>query len=214
MICVVGDIHGEFFVLEHILSNLPPEVIVIQVGDFGIWPILAPSWPKLPKPIYFIDGNHDHIPSLPIHGSKPVEIWPGAIYVPRGIVLELDGKRVMFLGGSKSVDRARRTKDSEKHGWFESEQIDIVDELRAMAGGPVDLMITHAPPDFVIRNNFSPDGLRYFGHDPLEWIDESARAIERVWKALDRPRLICGHMHRSLVDGNVQILGINETVMV
>lgn len=211
MIVFIGDIHGEFYVLEHLLAKLPEDIPVVQVGDFGVWPRKRNEWPNLGRAIYFIDGNHDHIPSLPIHGTEPVEVWPGAIYVPRGLVLELAGKRVLFCGGSKSVDRAWRVKDSEKHGWFEEEQLSAADVERAIGHvKPIDLMVTHTPPDEVIRRNFSPDGLRHFGHDPDVWVDESARAIEFIWKQYDKPQLVCGHMHQSVTDGPVRILDINE----
>lgn len=208
MIAFIGDIHGEFWALEAILARLP-ECPVIQVGDFGIWPWTRERW-STTRPVYFVDGNHDHIPSLSIHGTEPTEVWPGAIYVPRGVVLTLDGKRVLFCGGSKSVDRARRVRGSSQHGWFEDEQLSDEDIARACAVGSVDVMVTHAPPDSVIRRNFHPDGLRSFGHDPDKWQDESALGIERIWEAVGRPPLICGHMHRSVTDGPVRILDINE----
>jgi UDP-2,3-diacylglucosamine pyrophosphatase LpxH len=208
---IIGDIHGDFHVLEPIIFKFPDQVI-IQVGDFGFWPLFKPRWSGPFTPIYFIDGNHDYIPGLPINGEGPEEVWPGAIYVPRGVVLELEGKRVLFLGGSKSVDRAWRVKDSINHGWFEDEQLNEAQVQRALANGPVDLMITHTPPDFLIRSQFSPMGLRSFGHDPDKWIDESSRNVERVWRELGEPMLFCGHMHRSVIHPKIRILDINEVV--
>lgn len=211
MIVVIGDIHGEFWALDALLDRIPANAKVIQLGDFGIWPRKRPEWNGV-RPVYFIDGNHDHIPSLPIRASAPVEVWPNAFYVPRGVVLELDSKRILFCGGSKSLDRAWREKDSEWHGWFEDEQLSDDDVERALtnANGGVDFMVTHTPPDSVIRRNFHPNGLRSFGHDPATWVDESARNVERLWNAVGQPPLYCGHMHRSVVDGNVRILNINE----
>ena len=53
-----------------------------------------------------------------------------------------------------------------------------------------------------------------FGHDPAAWRDPSAINIETLWDAVGNPPLVCGHMHRSLVDGNVRILDINEVCIV
>lgn len=210
---IIGDIHGQFNVLEPIISK-NPDAVIIQVGDFGFWPILRQAWPGLLKPIYFIDGNHDYIPGLSIDAEEPKEVWPGAIYVPRGVVLELEGKRVLFLGGSKSVDRNFRKEGSINHGWFRTEQLTEAQAERALANYPVDLMITHTPPDFLIREQFSPEGLKWFGLDPNTWVDESSRLVEKVWKGLGEPQLYCGHMHRSVIHSKIRILEINEMVNV
>jgi hypothetical protein len=81
------------------------------------------------------------------------------------------------------------------------------------AGG-VDLMVTHTPPDWMIRKHFSPDGLRSFGIDPETWRDLSAEAVEQVWRELNEPPLVCGHMHRSVKDGKCRILDINEVMVI
>jgi len=208
---ILGDIHGRFSVLDPIISN-NPDTVIIQVGDFGFWPILRPAWFCPLKSIYFIDGNHDYIPGLSIDAKEPEEVWPGAIYIPRGVVLELEGKRVLFLGGSKSVDRTFRKEGSVNHGWFRTEQLTEAQAERALANGPVDLMITHTPPDFLIREQFSTEGLRRFGVDPDTWIDESSRLVEKVWRGLGEPQLYCGHMHRSVIHPKIRILEINEMV--
>ena len=78
----------------------------------------------------------------------------------------------------------------------------------------IHLMVTHAPPDCAIRKNFSEEGLRQFGHNPKTWVDESALLIEKLWRMLGQPPLYCGHMHRSVTDGNVHILDENEVVII
>lgn len=216
MIYLIGDIHGDFRELKLLLDEVPKDATVIQVGDLGVWPFTAPRWKAsgIDRDVYFIDGNHDYIPWLDADSPDPVEIWPHAIYVPRGYHcwFPVDGvdKHFLFLGGSKSVDRAWRKRDGIHHGWFDKEQLSLAQAERAMGVGQVDFMITHTPPESVIRQNFSPSGLEQFDIDPLTWVDESAKMVETVWKALGEPRLICGHMHRSLVDGQVRILNTNE----
>ena len=208
----VGDLHGEFQALEALALTAAPDDIIIQVGDFGIWPYTQARW-QLSRDVYFVDGNHDHIPSLPLHALAPVEVWPHAWYVPRGVVLNLLGRRVLFCGGSKSLDRAWRPKNSTQHGWFEEEQLTMNDVARArehVGAEVIDLMITHAPPDSVIRHNFSEEGLRFFGHNPKQWVDESARLVEELWLTIGKPPLVCGHMHRSVADNGCTILDINE----
>ena len=215
---IIGDIHGDFWTLKRLLQDIPKNEPVIQVGDLGIWPATAARWKScaIDRDVHFIDGNHDYIPWLDADSKELIEIWPHAIYVPRGHVVEFDVGKVLFLGGSKSVDRAFRRKDSTDHGWFEAEQLTLNQATRALArvtaDGPIDYMITHTPPDSVIRKNFSEEGLKAFGINPKTWVDESARLVEKVWQALGMPQLYCGHMHRKVVEPKVRILDIYEVL--
>lgn len=215
---LVGDIHGDFVFLNEVMQRAPDDAKIIQVGDFGYWPSLRPHWEAHVTslhPVYFIDGNHDYITGLNVHGDQPEIVWDGrAIYVPRGVVLQINEVKILFCGGSKSLDRHWRTENSLNHGWFEDEQLTDADVERAITNvermNGVNLMITHAPPDDVIRRNFSDHGLKSFGHNPQTWVDESAKRVQRLHEELGKPPLVCGHMHRSLVDGNVRVLDINE----
>lgn len=214
MIALIGDIHGEFGPFANKVSGLSKDIRVVQLGDFGWWPRMKPYWlqAKIDRPVLAIDGNHDH------QVYAPVAAWPDAEFVPRGDVRKIDGRRVLFLGGATSVDRAWREPRGEKHGWFDEEIPSEADVARALSNadavGGVDLMLTHTPPDWMIRKHFGPDGLRYFGHDPLTWRDVAAERIEQVWRTLDKPPLYCGHMHRGVVDGVCRILDIHELVIV
>lgn len=222
MILLVGDIHGVYSVFNEFVAKAPAEAVIIQVGDFGFWPQLVQRFVPPPRNIYFIDGNHDHtqaLAGLPPF-DKPVEIWPNAIYVPRGTVLELDGKKILFLGGAKSIDRKWRARfnpmgDNPVNCWFPEEVISTADVLRAKLAadraGKIDVMVTHTPPQYVIDKYFGIPGPEW--ELPVDWRDESAWRVEEVWKHVDCPPLYCGHMHRSIVDGNVRILDINETFM-
>lgn len=211
-VALIGDIHGEFRALQELLKRVPADASVIQVGDFGIWPHKLKEWVDPGRPIMFLDGNHD----------APIDLvtgeWKNAQYLPRGTVLELGDSVVLTCGGATSVDRTWRGHRSlESHGWFEEEEVterNIHDALRNLAGRKPGLMITHTPPERIIKRNFPPEGLLMFGHDPTTWRDLSAINIETLWDAVGNPPLVCGHMHRSLVVGNVRILDINEVYIV
>jgi len=211
-LAVVGDLHGVFTPLARIVAGLPDDVEVIQVGDFGYWPYFRRRWQRLKLDVRFVDGNHDHVVDL-LDGKCD---WPGAYYMERGAVREVAGRRILFLGGSTSVDRAWRPHGSGEHCWFDEEIVRVQDverAIREVGDQPVDLMVTHTPPDWMIRKHFSPDGLRRFGHDPDTWRDLAALRVEDVWRQIGEPPLVCGHMHRSVVDGQCRILNINECVM-
>lgn len=221
MIHVIGDIHGDFSKLWTITQDIPEEDTIIQVGDFGVWPKLEDKYmrTKWKRPdqrrgnIFFVDGNHDYIPMLPVDATEMSEIWAGLWYMPRGYVGMVEDKRVLFLGGSKSVDRKWRPLASTDHGWFPEEQLSeaqVATALKNVGMDMIDLMICHTPPDWVIREYLSPSGLLHFDIDPKTWVDESALNVEKVWKAIGSPRLIAGHLHKKIVDGNIRVLGINE----
>lgn len=217
MIVLVGDIHGLYQVVTDAAKKYL-DAEIIQVGDFGFWPGLRDRYTPPPRNVYFIDGNHDDCGALiglpPFEWEKPVEIWPNATYVPRGTVLELAGKNVLFLGGAKSIDRAWRRKGKGVNGWFEEEVIRDRDVARALLSAKdkkIDLMITHTPPQWMVDKYFGAPGPEW--GLPAGWKDESAQKVEDVWKALDCPSLVCGHMHRAVEDGVCRILDINEVMV-
>lgn len=212
MIVIIGDIHGEFELLQRRLKDVPLDALVIQVGDLGYWPELAIRWEQagIKHHVQFVDGNHDFIPELLKFGSSFVN----TSYIERGEVICHDGYRILCVGGSKSLDRAYRTLNGRYNGWYPEEQLSPQEADWAIERGKlgVDLMISHTPPMSVIDRNFSKDTLTWFDLDPETWENESAVQLERVWTAVGKPQLYCGHMHRSVVDGNVRILQIGEMV--
>ena len=219
MLVFIGDIHTAFDTLKLIQNKYEGrDATFIQVGDFGYWPFsrYREAWDRaqITRPVYFIDGNHDHNPSLfrLAEGSNgPVETWPNAFYVPRGTVLTLDNKRIGFLGGAGSVDYKWRALNVD---WFKEEQIREEDVNKLLSQKPVDILVVHTPPKSCIDANFDPAVLENFFNLPRTWTDPSSLKVEHVWKELGLPPLICGHMHRSLKWHGVQILNINETLEV
>lgn len=216
-LALIGDIHGNFPVLARLVAGLPDDVIPIQVGDFGYWPQLRQSYVPPKHPVHWINGNHDHVVDAP-HCD-----WPNAIFVPRGEVRVLAGYKVLFVGGSTSVDGLWRVRAGLNYqmahvpvnAWFHEEEVlQSEDVERAIANVAkacgVDLMVTHTPPDWMIRKHFGPEGLRSFGIDPKTWRDRSAERVELLWRTLGEPPLFSGHMHESVTDGNCRILAENE----
>lgn len=219
MLVFIGDLHGNFAWFPKIMEQVPEDATVIQVGDFGFWPDFRKeawhkAWKKLgrPNPIYVIDGNHEYHPMF-VGITEPTEIWKGVIFVPRGTVLELDHvegtKRVGFMGGASSIDYKYSTPGID---WFSEEGISTDDMLRMNDVGSIDILVTHTPPNSVIQRNFDRRTLIDFGLSP-SWIDPSAVAIDELWEKLGYPPLICGHMHKSVVDGKCRVLDINEVWM-
>jgi hypothetical protein len=113
----------------------------------------------------------------------PAMTWCGARYRPRGTVDVVDGRRVAFLGGAESVvDRRYRRQDLD---WWPEEALRLEDvtPLLDYAGPKIDLLITHMPPNAMVKE--------VWGYASTY----TQQAVEAVWEHLGRPRLICGHMH-------------------
>jgi hypothetical protein len=202
MIAFIGDVHREFGRMAAAVAELPAGVeVAIQVGDLGLHrDDLSPGGPGLPPlahPVYYVTGNHDHEPSY--RGiTRPTEMAPNLMFVPRGTVLELDGRRIAFLGGGDSViDRAVRRDGVD---WWPEERVSMADVARFVRAGRVDLLVCHTPPSFVYH---------VFGFSP----DPSAVAVGQAWQILDRPPVMCGHLHKSRQVGCVRVLGELEVVI-
>lgn len=218
MLAFLGDIHGEDRALRyaHDQALANGATALIQVGDFG-W--FANTKAKFARwrwelPIYWIDGNHESFKLLEKDAPMPDtinEVLPNVWYVPRGLTLELDGRRLLFLGGGGSVDRHLRIQNG--WHWESAEAITDADVDRALTQPTPDLVVVHCPPQSAIRTHFDVDPMekvRRFGV-PVDWSDPSADQVERVWEHHGRPPLVCGHMHRRVREpGVLRMLDCHE----
>jgi len=227
MIALLGDIHGDFAVLYRMLQRLPKDTPLVQVGDFGYWPQTFRQYMRecrIDRQFLFIDGNHDDVSRLTTY-LTPQEVWPYAMYVPRGTVVEVEGKQLLFVGGATSVDRHLRPSaaSGKINAWFPEEDVTDADVTRALKNaeqvGKIDALIVHAPPISFTQKHLAPlqppmPPRWGFSHQwPTPQGDVSAKKIEKLWVALDRPPLFCGHIHRDAVDGNVRVLDINQVYL-
>lgn len=195
MLIFLGDVHEAWGdAVDRVLRLAPAEeAIAIQVGDWGWHPDDSPI--DLPFPVHFVDGNHDHQPSLQAL-TEPTELQPNLIYHPRGTFAEIAGKRFAFLGGAQTQYR----KELRRPGidfWPELEKIRTDDVERLRSGWdaePVDYLITHVPPEPVARR-------MGIGSTTLSHLH-----VQAAWNALGKPALVCGHHHRFFRHSNVVAL--------
>jgi hypothetical protein len=220
MLAIVGDIHGNFYKFRELVEKIVsgPEgskvTAIIQVGDFGYYPNLIRQLETLswPIPVYWVDGNHEQF-SMFMHLEEVTELHKNIFYVPRGTILNLDGRKIAFLGGAGSVDKEIR--QSYGMDWSPMENIAPHEVLRFGDESQVDMMITHCPPQSVIQRHFDPIHLVRYFNLPITWRDHNADIVEKVWEKFGKPQLYCGHMHRSVDDARgVRILNIEEVVYV
>lgn len=210
-VALVGDIHGSPKALLRAAAT-PGVVAVVQLGDFGL---LRERIPQLGVPLYWLEGNHEQwkfIEQNTVIGLGGLqEITSKCWYVSRGEVVTVGGIRFLCGGGADSVDKDYQV----RHGhWSSREQWSAVDEEAMCAATDVDVMLTHSPPQCTIATHFDPNDLTaYFGL-PNTWTSPVAFAVQRVWEHHGQPPLYCGHMHRTVRDGVVRILNIDEVVLV
>ena len=103
MIMLLGDIHGNTHALELAYREATEAGIkyIVQVGDIGLFPDsearfirAAEAWPGID--FYFIDGNHDNVDRW-VECTEITRVFKDLpfYYVPRGAMLELDGRRFL-----------------------------------------------------------------------------------------------------------------------
>lgn len=141
---LLGDLHGEFTHLKHILKNHQDDWASVTIlGDLGIgFPGLfnPPFKPRIP--VHFIRGNHDN----PDHLADLPEQWAewNWHYIQDGTIK--DG--TLYIGGAWSIDAPYRTPG--RDWWFNEELSErqwqqIIQKIRAHEG-PIHTVITHDAP--------------------------------------------------------------------
>ena len=223
MILLLGDIHGNVSVLRKAVG-IATEVgaaAIIQVGDFGLMPKggLEEGFHRVAKdspiPIYFIDGNHDDCQRW-VQLREVTRIWEDSnlFYIPRGTVMELDGRTIAFMGGAASIDKDSRLRNG--WHWDEFENIHPSEVLRLFKnaeGKNIDMLITHDTPTSVTAAHFDDSGKLWFGVGK-DWHDHNMDVIQKIWDNLGNPQIYCGHMHKSVIGPNYRILNIDELLAV
>jgi predicted phosphodiesterase len=223
MILLLGDIHGNVNSLRKAvrIATDVGATAVIQVGDFGLFPKggVDGGFYNVCKessvPVYFIEGNHDDC-SRWVQLTEVTRVWHDAnlFYVPRGTVMELDGRTIAFMGGAASIDKDIRLR--EHWHWDKEENISGHEVLRLFEnaeGKKIDILITHDVPTSVCAAHFDDSAKIWFGVGK-DWHDVNMDVIQRIWDRLDNPMIYSGHMHRSVVGPNYRILNIDELLAI
>ena len=223
MILLLGDIHGDVSRLRYGVQQAMEAgaVALVQVGDLGLFPSHGRDTgfhavcKESSIPIYFIEGNHDDCTRW-VKLTEVTRVWDDAnlFYVPRGTVMELDGRTIAFMGGAASLDKDIRLR--EQWHWDKQENISGHEVLRLFEnaeGKTIDMLITHDVPISVCKAHFDDSAKLWFGVGK-DWHDVNMDVIQRIWDRLDNPMIYSGHMHRTVIGPNYRILNINELLAV
>ena len=196
-IVFVGDVHGEFYILEKIEKVRQPDMI-IQCGDFGFWPeALTYNWEinggeysfyplkRIGCPVLFCDGNHeDHhsLRNLPENGMLPET---NVRYMRRGSTIDLpDGRTILFMGGAISIDKGLRTEGVD---WFPEETISYKDMMN-LPDKKIDIVVSHTCPESWVKDISGTNGM-YIDNDP------SREALQQILDLYHPPLWFFGHWH-------------------
>jgi hypothetical protein len=206
-VTVTGDMHAEPRWGRHVVKAAAREgsQVVVVAGDFGAWRTTGGFLDHLTMwcertgvPVMFVDGNHEDHPwlaGMPVDagtGLRPVTPW--IVHVPRAHRWTWRGVSWLGLGGAVSVDRNRRTPGWD---WFAEEELTYADTVRAVAGGQVDVMVTHdAPAGARVPLRSTPR----WPADALADADRHRELLRSVVDAVRPTHLFHGHFHVRYVD--------------
>jgi len=153
----LGDVHGEFGMLNEFINKKHPETI-LQCGDNAYYwgkdnkGIIKPQDTK----IYFVPGNHENWDmfeeAVGRRGTVPIEVEKNIFMCPIGSTIEINGQTILFVGGADSIDKMRRLP---KLSWWEQEVLNYDDfEYISTNVKKADIVISHtAPTHFVVGEN-------------------------------------------------------------
>jgi len=183
-IYVLGDTHGYWNLLNNFINKNQPDII-FQCGDFGYWPAFPEfSLNKIKNKdtvIYWCPGNHESWIDLNLLKSN--EVHPKIFYMKRGSTFLLpDGRRVLFMGGARSVDKHLRTPG---YDWFPEEDISQKD-LQDLPDEKIDIVISHTcPMEFPVESKY----------DIRRMKDSNRQALSIILKKYQPKLWYFGHWH-------------------
>jgi len=160
---VTGDIHSDICEIWRFIKkfDLGEGDNIIVCGDFGIF------WNKDQRDaryfinqyeincngvhLYWIDGNHENfdiIDSWHAKNNKPYDNSEHIHYCPRGLTMNINNKKALFMGGADSIDKIIR---KEGISWWPQEQITKQDIQNIT--GHYDYVFTHCCPYNLFNEN-------------------------------------------------------------
>ena len=150
----VGDIHGSFEPTSKFSTKIRQKenVIYFQCGDFGIGfgeidkdikklNILDELLQQRNSELYVIRGNHDD----PKYFNGSFNQFTNIKFLPDYSILEIQGHKILCVGGAISVDRVFR---KEGLSYWKNEPFVLKDDYKELPTD-CDIIVTHsAPVDF------------------------------------------------------------------
>ena len=191
-VALLGDIHGNTRYLDWALEQAVDAgaEVMIQLGDFGfdyrdsfLMSIIQSS-NKYDIPILVVRGNHDDPKWFTKHAQM------GNVHlIPDGFTMTIGKKRVAFLGGAVSIDRAFR---EENISWWKDERVNphvvnawMLDDIKA------DILISHEAP---LKPDNLPNVFELSAY-VIRDCDEDRNFVRTAAEILEPEAIYHGHYH-------------------
>lgn len=232
---VAGDWHGNARWATSVIREAAalladePRKVILQLGDFGIWPgmdgaayigAVAAALGDDQHELLFVDGNHEDHDWLDLvaEGKKcpdgksypPHSIAPSVWWLPRSYRWTWHGRTWLACGGGVSLDRAIRT---EGRDWWPQEEITEEQEATIIADGRADVLVSHDCPSRVVHT--FPDRPSWWDQRDVDRSDAHRDRLQRIVDAVQPSHIMHGHLHRAYSRtcdfgyGPVQITGMD-----
>jgi 3-oxoacid CoA-transferase subunit A len=207
MIFVTGDTHREFDRLYSLCGN--EDAMLIILGDTGINycldnrdVYLKDYLNRLGIKLFCIRGNHEERPEnissykeAEMFGGKVFmeEAYPNLIFAKDGEIYNINGNKVLVIGGAYSVDKEYRLLYGYK--WFKDEQL-TEDEMariyEKVKGEHFDIVLTHTCP-----HKYEPTEVFLNGLDQSKVDKTMEKFLDQVEENIDYDKWYCGHYHTN-----------------
>ncbi|CCY80170.1 putative uncharacterized protein [Mycoplasma sp. CAG:877] len=205
MIYITGDIHRDFSRIYKLKKDSDNMLIVL--GDVGINYYLNEEdknckeyLKKLKLKLFCVRGNHEERPEN-IATYKEVEMfcgkvfieeeYPNLIFAKDGEVYNIDGKKILVIGGAYSVDKEYRLLHGYK--WFKEEQLTkeemdtILDKVKSKH---FDIVLTHTCP-----YKYEPREVFMQGLDQSKVDKSMEHFLDEIEEKISYDKWYCGHYH-------------------
>lgn len=168
-ILFLGDLHGNFSLIHQYVKNYDiKDAHIIQVGDFGVGFALLDKerralgmfhdlFVKNNVIVWAIRGNHDF---KPYFDNDPFG-FSNIRLVPDYTVLELEGKKILCVGGAVSVDREWRYTGAQRRGEFDvvpgqswwKDEVFVLEKEKVVDLKGINIVVTHTCPSYCPPDN-------------------------------------------------------------
>lgn len=205
MIYITGDIHRDFSRIYKLKKDSDNMLIVL--GDVGINYYLNEEdknckehLKKLKLKLFCVRGNHEERPEK-ISTYKEVEMFGGKVFIEEeypnlifakdGETYNIDGKKILVIGGAYSVDKQYRLLHGYK--WFKYEQLtkeEMDTILEKVKGKHFDIVLTHTCP-----YKYEPREVFMQGLDQSKVDKSMEHFLDEIEENISYDKWYCGHYH-------------------
>lgn len=219
---ITGDTHRDFSRIEEFCEENETSVddVMIILGDAGINYYLNHSDKELKSrlsrleiTLFCVHGNHEERPYLAADCEEKIwhngivyveEQYHNILYAKDGEIYDFNGKTVMPIGGSYSVDKYYRICNGLQ--WFDSEQPDdeikeYVERQLEAVDWKVDIILSHTVPiDAEPVWAFIP-GLNQ------DFVDKTTEKwLQTIYESLEFEAWYAGHYHVESEECGIRIM--------